>query len=136
MKKDLQLVNKARDKMLNVAVQLDDVSEDLRKLNNALIDMRIVRQAIVENIQILKMSHTVPMVCVYKELVGRLANADAKITKWEQGKSILLSIKKDRIEQYKHSVKHYQTLKKEVEQQKVVLAFDPTKRKERNSNDS
>ena len=122
-------LNKLKNSLIGVEMQLDLIERDLMIANQNIDYLKKVKADLLANIKILKQEKIISIASEYKKTKEELVLADNNINYYEQLKKTL--DEKNEIERkaYSNYYKEYKDLEKCIENRKVILIFDPDKRK-------
>ena len=129
MKEDLQKLKKIRDTVVGLEMQLNLIHSDMDVIMADLLHMYAIEAELTENINILKKDKIVAVVSEYKKSVYELGVVRKNIAQW-RNKELLLSRRMEIKERaYKSNIEQFELLKKVLERQKVILLFDPNRKR-------
>ncbi len=129
MKEDLQKLKKIRDTIVGLEMQLNLIHGDMDVIMTDLIHMYAIEAELSENIVILKKDKIVTIASEYKKSVYELGMVQKKIAQWKNRELSLSRRMEVKERAYKSNVEQFESLKSILEKQKVILLFDPNRKR-------
>jgi hypothetical protein len=129
MKEDLQRLKQIRDAVVGIEMQLNLVESDLVEVSSSLDFLRKLESDLVFNIYILRRDGIVAVASEYKKSIEELKTTRHNIVAYTRKKRIL-NQKFDRyLRLFSDHQQEYSKLLRTLENTKVVLRFDQSKRR-------
>lgn len=129
MKNDLHKLKKIRDTVIGLELQLNTLQAEMEIAEDNLTQLYMMEAELIENIDVLRKEKIVAMASEYRKSVDGLIHVRKKIDLWRNKKLVLdrkLEIKQKSYQSYKRD---FDTLKKQLDNRKVILLFNPKSRK-------
>lgn len=135
MRKDLARLKTLRDNLIGLEMDLDITEKELDILDKDVGYLEIARSTLLENLKILKKEKVIAIASQYKKTIAELQYVEDKIIAYRKH-IFSLEQKLKKLERL-HSIylTDYKEQKRLVESQKVILVFDPKRKKKSGANE-
>lgn len=131
MKDDLHKLKRIRDTIIGLEMQISLLRGDLDIIVRDLLHMYAVEEELIENIKVLKTDKIVAVASEYKRSIIELSSVRRKIDQWRNKELLLIRKLEIKEKSYEMNVLDFEVLKKRLEKKKVILLFDPSKRRKK-----
>lgn len=129
MNQDLQRLKQLRDHIVGVEMHLTMIQADLGAIDRDIQFLEDLALVLRENIEVLKSDKIIAVASEYKKAVDELKTVNKNLSYYM---SMKFKLNKD-FDKYSrirdNSIADFDALKKEIDGRKVILLFDPSKRK-------
>jgi len=129
MREDLYKLKRLRDTLIGLEMDISVTENELIILNRDLHYMEIAESTLCENLKILKKEKVIAMASQYKKTVNELEYIGEKIKTYREHINRLENNLQKLLNKHNIYMTDYKAQKKVVDNQKVILYFDPKKRK-------
>lgn len=129
MRDDLVKLKRLQDTVIGLELELDMTEKEILVLSSDIGYMEIARDTLIENLKILKKEKIIAMVSQYKKSINDLNYITNKIRKFKKKLFELEQHYDKNLRHYNIYKKDYLEHKKLVENQKVILYFDKSKKR-------
>ena len=129
MNQDLVRLKQLRDHIVGVEMHLTMLQTDLHAIERDIKFLEDLALVLRENIQVLKSDKIIAVASEYRKAVEELATVNKNLGYYT---SMYSKLTKDFDKYMKirdNSIFEYENLKRQVDSRKVILLFDPSKRK-------
>ena len=129
MKKDLQILKVAEKAIIEIEMRLNMVESDLIVINNDLDYLRKIKEDLEYNIDLLKKEKVIAIASQYKRSIDELSVVNTNIYNYESMKKVLALKMGNLLKQHEEHREFHDNLKKTLSNRKVILLFDPQRKK-------
>lgn len=129
MKESLLRAKKLQDIVVGLEMQINVFEQDLNIIEHNLTTLYKAEKDLVFNINFLKKEKIVAVAVEYKRSINDLANVRKKISELVSNKN---KVKKDlnkKLKNFEKYMQEWKYAKKQLDNEKVVLIFDPSKKR-------
>ncbi len=112
-------------------MELDILEHDLASLTGDITHLEIIKSDLNYNVNILKRNGIVASAFEYKKSVEQLETVDDKIAEYRSIRNRLIDKFDKKLENFKYYSSEYELAFGKLEKEKVILLFDPNKRKKK-----
>jgi len=135
MREDLVKLKILRDTLIGLEMDVSMAEKELEIITTDIHYMEIAESTLKENLNILKRERVIAMASQYKKSIQELSHIHSKIKTYRVHATRLEKRLDELVRRHKVYLEDYKAQKKFVEGQKVILFFDPKKRRKKGSNE-
>ena len=129
MNKELQRLKQLRDHIVGVEMHLNMIQTDLGAIDRDIKFLEDLALVLTENIEVLKSDKIIAVASEYRKVVEELRTVNKNLSYYISMKS-KLTREFDRYTRIRdNSMEEFNELTKQIDSRKVILLFDPSKRK-------
>lgn len=131
MKSDLQKLRKIKNAIIGIKMQLNLIEGDLLTIDNNLDHLHKIEEDLMFNINLLKNEKIIAIASQYKQSKIELKVIRKNISNYEKMKKSLANKMIFFLKSHQSNMEEYKELKKTVDNRKVILLFDPKRKKKK-----
>lgn len=126
---EINRLKQLKDQIVGIEMHLKLIESDLIAIEGDIAFLEDYASVLKENISVLKSDKIIAMASEYKKAVVELKQAEENLKHYRAMKSQLNANYEKHLSLKEKSLFEYEELKKQIDSRKVLLLFDPSKRK-------
>ena len=126
---EINRLKQLRDQIVGIEMNLSLIQSDLTAIDGDIKFLEDLALVLKENIEVLKSDKIIAVASEYKRTLAELKTVKENLNFYIRTKQDLLRNKERHDRMREASLAEYESLKKQIDNRKVILLFDPTKRK-------
>ena len=132
MKPSLKKVKHLRDTLVGLEMQIGTINQDLSIVAYNLTHLRKLENDLIFNIIFLKKDKIIAIASEYKKSKEELKSVQKSIRKYVNDEIRLSRALEEYTRKFNTCVEEYEFARKQLDSEKVILIFDPSKRRKKN----
>lgn len=129
MNQDLSQLKKLRDQIIGIEMHISTIQSDLSAVDRDIQYLEDLELVLIENVYILKSTGIIAIITEYKRSVQELATVGKNLEHYRKLKIKFTRDSEKHGKMRDDAIFEFEILKKQLGGRKVILLFDPSKRK-------